>query len=320
MERFIYCCTIWFTMVQQRSYTIKGNPLEVNKIYPFRIGFLNDIHVASQFALMPRKGWVDHYGTKHMPNEGQQILNDYLDSYEEECNKNKVNHLWIPGDLIVGSNRIESGQYTVNIELEEQKMMAAQVIADFCKKVPSIEKIFIWKSTGYHGSRDTSVDANIADILKAKHNLPAEYKGEYSIITLEFNGYKKKIFITHPTSNATMYPEQAMGKDMMLWEEGVGKGKLPRIDVIIRAHKHNFIEVHKPTIRAIQLGCWQFFVPYDGAMKNFARWQPDIGSVILLFDENLRMTTWHFMYDNIMEPYRYVDIKIDKDVEETCLL
>jgi hypothetical protein len=305
--------------MQNENNAITGNPLEMKKTYPFRVAFLNDIHVGSQYGLMPEDGWVDHYGTKHVPNEGQKIIIGYLKDYAEKCNENKVNHLWIPGDLICGTNYKEAGQYTVNVELEVQKQMAAKVIAEFCEKVPTIEKIFIWKSTGYHGSRDSSVDSNITDILVAKYNLPAEYRGEYSLIDLEYKDYVKRIFITHPTSNATMYPEQAMGKDMLLWEEAVGKGKLPRIDVIIRAHKHNFLEVHKATIRAVQLACWQFFVPYDGAMKNFARWQPDVGSVILMFDEKLRMSTWHYVYDNVLEPRRFLKL-ITRGVKEACLL
>jgi hypothetical protein len=307
-------------MIHSKSYEIIGTPLEVKKVYPIRVGFLNDIHVGSQFGLFPEGGWTTGYGGRLEANEGQKIIIGYLNDYAEKCNENKVNHLWIPGDLICGSNYKEAGTYVNQIELEEQKEMAARVIADFCAKVPTIERIFIWRSTGYHGSRDSSVDLSVARILKSKYGLPVEYKGEYSIIDLVYNEYRKKIFITHPTSNATMYPEQAMGKDMLLWEEAVGKGKLPHIDVIIRAHKHNFLEVHKATIRAIQLACWQFFVPYDGAMKNFARWQPDVGSVILLFDEKLRMTTFHYIYDNILEPRRFIEVNAPAGVQEKCLL
>ena len=90
--------------------------------------------------------------------------------------------------------------------------------------------------------------------------------------------------------------------------------------MIIRAHKHTFIEVHKGSIRALQLPCWQFFVPYDTAMKNYARWQPDIGGVVMLFDEELRTTVWHFLYDNIQDPTRFLTIKAPYGVESTCLL
>ena len=165
-------------MVQNGSgLIINGSPLRVNKTYPFRIGFLNDIHVCSQMGMFPREGYIDRHGSPHVANPGQQILNDYIDRYAKECKINKINQLWIPGDTIIGSNYIEAGKFVKNIELEDQKKIAAKVIADFVKKVPSIEKIYLWGSTGYHDSRDTDVDIHIVDKLKGDYGLPAEYLG-----------------------------------------------------------------------------------------------------------------------------------------------
>ena len=234
--------------------------------------------------------------------------------------------LWVPGDVIAGQNARESGKFIYNIELDEQKSMAAQVIAEFVEKVPSIEKIWIWKGTGYHGSRDTGVELGVATLLRADHGMTgrdgrphAEYKGEYSHVTLKYEEYEKHIFITHHASAAYMYPEQAMGKDMLLYQEGMAQGKLPPVDMIIRAHKHSFIEVHKPSIRSLQLPCWQYFVPYDNAMKNYGRWQPDIGGVIMLFDHKLRSTIWHFTYDNFIDPMRFIDVTISRKDKDSFL-
>ncbi len=69
-------------MIHSKSYEIKGTPLEVKKVYPFRVGFMNDIHVGSQFALCPENGWVTHYGSTIMPNEGQK---DYDGIFKQIC-------------------------------------------------------------------------------------------------------------------------------------------------------------------------------------------------------------------------------------------
>jgi len=106
----------------------------------------------------------------------------------------------------------------------------------------------------------------------------------------------------------------------MLYQEAVTQNKLPPVDIIIRAHKHQFIEVHKPSIRALQLPCWQFAVPYEGALQNYAKWQPDIGGVIMLFDHKLRITIWHFIYPNIIDPMRFINISNKYEVKEECLL
>lgn len=306
-------------IVSEEFLTVEGTPLVLERCYPFRVAFLNDLHVGCVFGMFPEK-WTDHYGKPEFPNTGQVALREYLmEDFAEQCRENQVNHLWIAGDVVAGQNRGERGKFISIIELGEQTRAAAQVIADFVNEVPSIEKILIWKGTGYHGSFDSSVEEDVVGWLYRDHDIRADYRGEYSYINLRYGDYDKKIWITHTASGATMYPEQAMGKDMMLWQEAVGQGKLPAVDMIIRAHKHSFIEVHKPSIRATQLPCWQFFVPYDRALQNYSRWQPDIGGVIMLFDDKMRTTVWHFTYDNIIEPGRFINVNI-RGVERRSLL
>lgn len=306
-------------MSQNETVIIKANPLKVERIYPYRFGTLNDIHVCSQFGLYPEKGWKDRYGSTVMPNGGQKYLNKQLNKYAGECKENRISALLIPGDVAIGSNSKERGKFVMNIELDEQANVAAKVITDFTKKVGSIETIMMWGGTGYHGSFDTSTEYETSKILKSDYGLEVKFFSEYSYLELEYEKYKKRIWITHTAPDASMYPEQAMGKDMMLYQEAVAQGKLKPIDMIVRAHKHSFVEVHKPSIRALQLPCWQFAVPYDGVLKNFGRWQPDIGGVIMLFDEKLRSTVWHFTYPNLIDPKRFVKIETPYAIERKIL-
>lgn len=301
-------------MVHSGSVIVKGEPYIIERNYPFRIGFLNDIHAGSQFGVFPTKWVSKSKGNITFPNAGQRKLNKYLDDYAGHCREVGVNLLFCPGDLTAGYNIIERGKYIIDTDIDEQKAIAASIIASFYKKVPSIEKIYLWSGTGYHGSVDTSDEKGIADILKKDYDVPVEYKEEYSFVELFYGDEKKRLLIMHAAPDAYIYPEQAMGKDMMLYQEGVSKKKLAPVDIIIRAHKHSYIEVHKPTIRSIQLPCFQFFTPYDSALKSFARFQPDIGSIIMLFDDKLRTTIWHFIYDNFINPERYLKITTGKEV------
>jgi hypothetical protein len=291
---------------------LESEPYEITRTYPYRLGFLNDIHVGGQFGLFPNK-WKSDKGNIITPSGGQRLLKRYMYNYAKHCKDVGISALLCAGDMTAGSNPMERGEYIIDVSMDEQKEMAADVIAEFCSLVPSIKKILLWNGTGYHGSRDTSDEKGITDLL-AKRGLPAEYHGAYSFIDLEHNNIKKRMLIMHTAPDASMYPEQAMGKDMLTYQEAVAQGKLDPVDMIIRAHKHNCIEVHKPTIRSIQLPCWQFYVPYDTALKQFAKFQPDIGSVIMLFDEQLRTTVWHFIYKNVRDPERYLTITHDKGV------
>jgi hypothetical protein len=306
-------------MSPNESIVIRADPLIVERVYPYRFGFLNDIHVCSQYGLYPEKGWKDRYGSTLLPNDGQKYLNKKLNMYAKECRENRISNILCPGDVAIGNNPRERGKYVMNIELTEQAKVAAKVIVDFCEKVSTIESVWFWAGTGYHGSVDLSIESEVSKLLKADYGIDTGFGGEYSYLDLEYKGYKKRIWITHTAPDASMYPEQAMGKDMMLYQEAVAQGKLLPVDMIIRAHKHSFIEVHKPSIRALQLPCWQFAVPYDGVLKNFGRWQPDIGSVIMLFDEKLRSTVWHFTYPNLTNPSRFIKIESPYEVENKIL-
>jgi hypothetical protein len=273
---------------------------------------MNDLHVGGQFGLFPNK-WKTKKGNIITPNGGQRILKRYMYDYAKHCREVGISALLCAGDLTAGNNPIEKGEYIIDVGIDEQRAMAVDVITEFCSLVPTINKILLWNGTGYHGSVDTSDEKGIADLLVSR-GLPAEYYGEYSYINLEYEDYKKRLLIMHTASDAAMYPEQAMGKDMLTYQEGVAQGKLDPVDMILRAHKHNCIEVHKPTIRSIQLPCWQFYVPYQDALKQFARYQPDIGSVVMLFDEKLRTTVWHFIYKNVRDPEKYLTVTLNKGI------
>jgi hypothetical protein len=273
------------------------------------MAFLNDIHCGGIFGLMPQGGYVPSGGNRIMPNNGQIELWKRLEQYADKCREFKTNTLCVVGDILTGKNHIEGGQYVINIELPDQVAMAAQVIHQFCQMVGTIDKIILWKSTGYHGSKDGSVDLEVTKELISAYGYDADYMGEYAFIDIENeHGKTKRMFVTHTAPNSSMYPEQAMGKDIMLWNESVGQGKLDPTDYIIRAHKHYYGEVHRRNMRCIQLPCWQMFVPYDGAVKNFSKWQPDIGGFIMMFDEELRAQTMHFLYPPIPDVRKYAII------------
>lgn len=294
---------------------IDGTMLNLKRNIPFRIAWINDLHVGAQQALWPMV-WKTKLGQEIRASDGQKAILDYfLNRFAMECKENKINIVAIVGDLITGQNRKELGAYTMTTELQEQIGACTSLIGDFCDTVESVEEVWIWKGTPYHLSLDTSIEEQITNKLQAR-GIKTRFMGEFSILNLSYGNNEKTMFVTHPASSAVMYPEQAMGRDMMTWQESVANGKLPKVDMIIRAHKHNFIEVHKAAIRALQLPCWQFLVPYDGALKNFSRYQPDVGGVIMMFDEKMRTTVWHFIYPNIIEPQRFLGVNIGEVTSE----
>lgn len=305
--------------LNRKDFTLKGDPLPITNVYPFRFGIISDLQIGEQFALFP-PDFRDEYGTGYELNEGQKIIWEYLNKYIEKLNEYKISCLLVVGDLISGKNPKEAGTYMMNVELPIQKEACAAVLAYICEKVPTIQRIYVWRGTPYHGSRDVKIEEDIVRILIADYGINAYYSGPFSYLTLEHKNRKKILFVTHPTSDAWMYIEQAMGRNIMFFQQAAAEGKVPYVDMIISGHKHSYIEVHKSHIRSILLPCWQFFVPYDKAMKYYPKWQPDIGGVILLADEELRLRSWHFIYPNVIDPERFLVVKAgSKEIKETDL-
>jgi hypothetical protein len=272
---------------------LNGKLLKLSHDYPFRIGFISDLHVGAEHGLFP-KDFSDRYERPIALNGGQETLWTYFNDYIDQLNKYKINTLIILGDLIAGKNYKEQGLYMMMVDLETQKDACAFLINYVCKKVPSIEKVLLFRGTPYHTSRDTSIEESIAEKLGSKYGITAKYMGEFSYITLKYGKFKKVIWLAHPATGATVYPETVLGRDIGQFLQAHAMGKLPKVDMIIRAHRHEYMELHKSTIRYMILPCWQFYVPYDKAVKWYAKWQPDIGGAILLADNQIRLRPWHF--------------------------
>ena len=293
---------------------VGGDLLTLTQTYPFRIGLISDLHVGARHGVHPIN-YVDRVTGQPYPlnNKGQKVLWKYLQDFIERMRENKVNTLVILGDIIGGQNWKERGAYMMYVDMNIQIRACAYLIAHICKKVSTIEKVLLFKGTPYHGSKDLSAEEQVANDLKANYGVNATYLGEFVYLVLRYGKYKKTLWLAHPATGATIYPETVLGRDIGHFLQACAMGKLPPVDMIIRAHRHEFMELHKSAIRYMILPCWQFYVPYDKAVKMFAKWQPDIGGAILLADEQCRLRPWHFTYPNLVNPKRFLNLQHKSD-------
>jgi len=305
-----------------KKQVIKGKLVKVTNTYPFRIAIISDLHVGAQHGIFPIDYIDTRSGQPYDLNEGQKVLWKYLQDYLGYLKRYKVNTLVILGDLIGGQNWAERGAYMMMTDMTIQLRACAYLLSYICKKIPTIQKVYLFKGTPYHGSRDLSAEEQVANDLKGNYGINAEYLGEYAYLTLTYNKYKKVLWFAHPATGATQYPETVLGRDIGHFLQAYATGKLPKVDMIIRAHRHEYMELHKTTVRYMVLPCWQFYVPYDKAVKWYAKWQPDIGGAILLADEKVRLRPWHYVYPNLVNPKRFITLKHEQDtygVHKKCL-
>jgi len=116
------------------------------------------------------------------------------------------------------------------------------------------------------------------------------------VINGKIEGTNRTINAQHGTSGAFIYRETAASREIMFFKEAAADGKLDKVDIIVRGHNHIFMHMDKPGKHYLINPCWQCLVPSGYAMKQYAKWQPDIGFTMIFIDMKDRISIMHFLY------------------------
>jgi len=260
------------------------------------IGFVNvfqriilliaDLHVGTQYAIWPR-----NYYTREGNLIGLNTLQEeLLERWEEmiQIAKNyKVDTVYVIGDCFAGINPIEKGTRLLTLDMTEQVNACADLLENLCKELQN-PKILIWLGSPYHMLKNIRLHKMLVTELKAR-GIRAFYKGELSNLRVVKEPRERILHVCHEATSALVYPETALGRDIMFFLEGYARGKLPRIHAIIKAHRHKFEHIHSRGIHSVQVPCWTAWIPYKKSMRWYPKFQPDIGFVILAIDKDARL-------------------------------
>jgi len=257
-------------------------------IYKRVVALVSDLHVGSRFAICGPV-WLDKEGGNigAARNEGQKRIYEHWKFYLRMCNKWNVDTVLLLGDLISGTNFYERGIQQMTTDLDEQKRHAIDLLVPLCKN----RKVFAVSGSTYHESTDTRVHYDIAEALGGT------FLG--SIANLKLKGTNRTLNVAHGASGAWVYRTMIMSRDALHLLEAMQLGKVPKVDMIIRGHWHQFIHIHREKIHILQIPGWQAFVPWRGALRSYGKFQPDIGGVILFVDKEDRMIVLPFTMKDI---------------------
>lgn len=262
---------------------------------------LGDLHVLSHYGLAPETFTISG-GVTLVANEGQKRLLKYWKHMCKSVKEMPFDEAWIIGDVFAGLNPREFGKSKSGI-MDDQLLAGLEIVL----MLPEQLKLKIWSGTGYHESMDTRLHQRLTENLQREGRV-AEFKGSWSFEDVG----RRKIFVTHPASAAVVYPHTPMYRDSLFFKKQGFEGKLPKVDVIVRAHKHsyNYIDDY---IHVVQVPGWQIYVPYGRALKWFAHWQSDIGAAFLLFDKEYRIDVKPWLYPPFLmtEEGKLVEVPYD---------
>ena len=249
------------------------------------IAFVGDLHVGSRFAVAP-----EGYRTKEKNvvrlNSGQKKLLEYFGDFCQKCDDFGVDTVFLMGDLIDGPNPKGYGRNLVVGNLNDQIEMAVTLLKELCKD----RDVYGIEGSSYHVlPGGVSADQMVVQLLGGK------WKGMASVCC--FAPSPLTFFITHGTTQATVYRTTAMDKENLFINASVGIGKLSPIQVIVKAHRHFYLYMEQNGQYMLQVPCWITWVPNRIFLKLYGRMQPDIGACIVEVTEDGKLYHHAFLYD-----------------------
>jgi len=200
---------------------------------------------------------------QYVPNTIQQFT---FKHWSDMCRKCKhVDSVIVNGDIVDGNDRHNKGSVGNDL-LMEQCNMATMLLEMLPQDVP----MFITKGTNFHSGYNPIAEQVIAE------NLGAHYADECIIETCGL-----RIYANHHIAH-TQYKAGALERKIN--QVSAVERYYGNIDVVLRAHNHQFMSVVSRDHVAIMTPGWQHKTPY--AVDKDLITPPDIGYVQLVVDDN----------------------------------
>lgn len=265
-------------------------PRELRREISRSVAVVSDTHVGSRYAIFP-DGFIGGEGNNLSAarNPAQRKLYAHFQNFLDVCKEFQVDSVILPGDIMAGTNPKKFGYQNLTPQLDEQVEAAALLLKPLCAD----RDVVVVEGTEYHGSRDMEIHAQLAEKLKG---IARSCTWEGHVANLKLLPGKRNINVMHGASSAFIYREARLGREVVQFKVAQADGKLERYDILLRGHWHEWLQIDSHRVHVIQCPAWQAFYPYKGSLLGYAKFQPDIGGVIILLDKFDRIEVLHFLY------------------------
>jgi hypothetical protein len=241
------------------------------------IAFIDSQHTGSRYALWPEMFPVKAFDgdTPHIPkiSPQQEQLLDYWYRFWAECDEWGVDTLVHLGETVDGNSPAEIGLGLITTDVDVQCLAAAELLRPHVGD----RQVVMVHGSGYHVRQGgANADRYVAGLLDAKYLGP--------LANVQFEGSPHIWNIGHDMSGAYMYPETALGKEIIMIHEKIGQGKYPvdHVDFVVRGHKHQVHEARRADTRGVVCPGWKMYHVIKSQVRYHAKHIPDIGGLIAL--------------------------------------
>lgn len=245
---------------------------------------ISDTHFGCKLAICPPKVILDEGGIYKQSNaqkviwsHWQYFWNDFVPSVCGNDDFIVVHN----GDVIDGVHHNSTTQITHNIK--DQENIAVEVLSKI-KENNRCKGIYLIRGTEAHSGVSAESEERIGERIKA-----VKINGNYTHyeLWLRFGYLKSLVHFSHHigNTNSASYKATAVLKELIESYVEAGKNKTESPDVIVRSHRHYYIQVieHSKKVNAISLTTpsWQLKTPFSYKNLLGRTALPQIGGIII---------------------------------------
>jgi len=248
-----------------------------------RLAVVSDLQCGSLFGMLP-PDFLTSEGIPKLQNTGQRYLWDCWVDFSDRMAAFKPDAILCNGDMIDGRQRKQEGT-ELSLNLVSDQINAAVACLNVLKKKRPGMKWFFTRGTAYHVGNAGQDEEEIAKSMNAER-YPSVGTGVYvrEILWLDIDGVIIEA-AHHIGVSQGFYRLTQLDKEMQ-WSAMAAKDNtkgIPKADLLIRSHVHNFQHAEHASKQGVVTPCWQLQTPFMRKNSTY-RMLPDIGGVLIEVD------------------------------------
>ncbi len=248
-----------------------------------KLAVVSDLQCGSIFGMLP-PNFITSEGIPKLQNAGQKYLWECWIDYADRLKEFKPDAIIVNGDLIDGPQRKQESTELSLPLLFDQTEAAEMCLRVLQKRRPDMKWYFV-QGTEYHVGRAAMHEEQIAKAMGAI-KYPSLGSGVYvrEVLWLDVDGVI--IEASHHVSvTQGFYRLTALDREMQ-WSAMAAKDNskgVPKADLLIRSHVHNFQAAEHASKQGAVTPCWQLQTRFMRKASVY-RLMPDIGGIFIEID------------------------------------
>lgn len=249
-----------------------------------RLVSFSDTHYGSMWGMLP-PSYHTSEGIVQPQNVGQEYMWACWQNFRRRVSAYQPDAVIVVGDVVDGIQEKDGGAGLSLRMMVDQKMAAIEGLSQLKAACPEHCKWYFVQGTKYHVGINGDAEEEIARSLGAER-YSSIGGGIHVREALWLIIDKVIIEVAHAIGGASGFYRATNLDREMQWSAMSGKDAsqgIPKADLLIRAHRHYFMNLNHASKQGLILPCWQL-QSRQARKDSLHRFHPNIGGVFITVD------------------------------------